>query len=72
MTANAPKLTIRAMSPYLGSDSDNVLTGDFTGDLRSGFREYQKSKAKWQQAEKSTHEVKINTNNKQTNYAPEN
>lgn len=31
---------------YLGKDSDNVLTGDFTGDLRSGFGENHKSKSK--------------------------
>ena len=24
--------------PYLGSDSDNVLTGDLTGDLMSGLK----------------------------------
>ena len=24
--------------PYLGSDSDNVLTGDLTGDFMSGFK----------------------------------
>lgn len=31
---------------YLGNDSDNVLTGDFTGDFRSGFGESHKLKVK--------------------------
>ena len=31
---------------YLGKDSDNVLTGDFTGDFKSGFGENHKSKIK--------------------------
>ena len=30
--------------PYLGSDSDNVLTGDLTGDLMSGLKKKRKEK----------------------------
>ena len=43
---------------YLGNDSDNVLTGDFTGDFRSGFGESQQSKSKGQKEKNKTNTCK--------------
>ena len=49
--------------PYLGSDSDNVLTGDLTGDFMSGFKKKKKSQdSKHSRENQISYELQCNNN----------